>query len=71
MIEMDYESYKAYRREIVRKSQQKRRDKARAEGLCVGCCSRAPEGNKTLCARCNEMQKKAQRRYNKGLKRGD
>jgi len=53
MIEFDYEGMlKAKRRKIVRESQKRRRDKAKAEGLCVLCCREKVIDGRTLCERC-------------------
>lgn len=53
MIEFDYEGmFKAKRRKIVRESQKRRRDKAKANGLCVLCCREKAIEGRTLCERC-------------------
>ena len=53
MIEIDFDAmYKDRRRKIVRDSQKRRRDKAKAEGLCVLCCREKAIEGRTLCERC-------------------
>ena len=46
------ESYEEYRREIVRDSIRKRREKARKEGLCPICMKRLPPVGKITCEKC-------------------
>lgn len=62
---MTEEEYKQYRREVVRRSQHKRRAKARENGLCINCCRERVVYGKTLCAVCLKKQATAQRRYMK------
>ena len=63
MIEMDIEAYKAKRREVVRKSQAKRRENARKNGLCSQCCKRPPLPYRSQCEVCLARQRAAQMRY--------
>ena len=48
------EDYDAYRREVVRKSQARRRDRAREMGMCIMCCIREPRPNLKTCAICSK-----------------
>lgn len=51
--EMSDEEYTAYRSEICRKSQRKRREKARMEGMCIICCKRPARVGRSTCAECS------------------
>lgn len=48
------EDYDAYRREVVRKSQARRRDRAREKGLCIICCIREPRPDLKTCEICGK-----------------
>lgn len=50
------------RKEIVRRSQAKRRAKFKENGLCIQCGGIPVEG-KTLCDSCAEKQRSIQKRY--------
>lgn len=54
------------RREIVRRSQAKRRAEFKANGLCVQCGERKPVKGKTLCESCAMKQNAYQKKYNEG-----
>ena len=62
------EAYKEYRREIVRRSMRKRREKARAAGLCIQCTAVPAVSGRTLCYECSQKQLAANRRYASGKK---
>ena len=62
-MRIDDEGYDEYRREIVNKSQRKRREKARKMGLCCICCLRPARPDKKTCVECNERSKA----YNKSV----
>lgn len=72
------EDYDEYRRDIVRRSQAKRREKAKELGLCPICCKATPEEGKTSCEVCckrardyaHEHYVKRQRRRGRPKKRG-
>lgn len=49
------EDYKDYRREVVRESQGRRRQKAREDGLCPICCLRVPPIGRKTCEACREL----------------
>lgn len=46
------EDYEEYRRDIVRRSQAKRRERAKELGLCPICCVREPEEDRKSCEVC-------------------
>ena len=54
--EIDWDEFRAERRErrnaIVRKSQRKRRAKAKKAGLCSQCCKGIPEKGRKSCPKC-------------------
>ena len=50
----DEESYKEYRREIVRESVRQRREEAREQGLCPICCLRLPPMGRVTCEQCSK-----------------
>ena len=58
-----------HRREVCRKSQQKRREEAKHKGYCQQCCKRPTLPNRTLCEICIEKSRSTQYRYSlrKGL----
>ena len=45
--------YEEYRREIVNKSQRKRRENARKNGLCCICCLHPARVGKKTCGECS------------------
>ena len=47
------DGYDEYRREIVNKSQRKRREMARKNGMCSICCSRPAREGKKTCGECS------------------
>ena len=63
MIEIDFEGmYKDKRRKIVRESQKRRRDYAKAQGLCVLCCKVNAVEGLTLCEKCRRKHNELIRR---------
>lgn len=52
-----------HRRGVVRKSQAKRRLKARQNGLCPQCCKKPVIPGRSLCRGCLERQREVQKRY--------
>lgn len=46
------ETHREQRNEIVRRSQRKRRDAARENGMCIQCCVREPAPGRKSCAMC-------------------
>lgn len=59
------EKKKQHRREIVRKSQRKRRAKARKKGMCSQCCKGRPEKGRKTCPACLEKAREKMRRVRK------
>ena len=55
------EDYEEYRRDIVRRSQAKRRRMAKRDGMCSICCIRQARPGRKTCVECNERAKE----YNK------
>ena len=55
------DGYDEYRRDIVNKSQRKRRENARKNGLCCICCVREPRVGFKTCEECSARA----RAYNK------
>ena len=53
-----------YRREIVRRSQIRRRDHFAKQGLCIQCGKCPPLEGRTLCQTCMDKQKAYTRKYN-------
>ena len=55
MVRHDWsvEDYDEYCKEKVRISQQRRREKARKNGICTICCLRPARANKITCAACS------------------
>ena len=62
--ELDEKKQK-HRREIVRKSQKRRRAKARKAGLCSQCCKGKPEKGRKTCPACLEKAREKMRRVRK------
>ena len=55
------ESYEEYRSRIVRESQQRRRWRARMQGLCPICAMRKPTGWQKTCEVCRDRIKAYQK----------
>lgn len=53
-----------YRREIIRRSQVRRRDYFAQHGLCIQCGKCPPLEGRTLCQVCMDKQKAYTRKYN-------
>ncbi len=64
----DEEEYRAYRREVSRKSQRKRRDFAKLHNLCRQCCRKKAVPQRTLCPACLLKQREVQKRYTNRVK---
>lgn len=47
------EDYEEYCREKVRRSQKKRRDRARENGFCTICCLRPARAGRVTCEECS------------------
>ena len=61
------EEHREHRNEIVRRSQKKRRDAARKNGMCIQCCVREPAPGRTSCALCLQRSREyARKRMGKG-----
>ena len=57
------EEYKEHRRKICRESTRKRREAARAAGLCIQCVLVPPMLGRTLCKRCMAKQSAYSKKY--------
>lgn len=64
------EEFMAYRREICKKSQAKRRAYAKMYGMCRQCIKRKAMPQRTLCPACLLKQREAQMRYSKRQPKG-
>lgn len=64
----DEEEFRAYRREVSRKSQRKRRDFAKLHNLCRQCCKKKAVPLRTLCPACLLKQREVQKRYTSRIK---
>lgn len=64
MSEQD-EKKRKHRQEIVRKSQRRRREKARKTGICSQCCKGIPEKGRKTCPACLEKAREMMRRVRK------
>ena len=60
------DEYLEYRREVVRRSQAKRRAKAKAKGLCSICCLNVPERGYVTCRECRKKISQMNSRRAKG-----
>jgi hypothetical protein len=47
------EDYRAYRNKLCAESQKKRREKAKADGICVMCCCRPARQGMVTCRECS------------------
>ena len=61
----ELEKRREHRRAIVRKSQKRRRAKARKAGLCSQCCKGKPEKGRKTCPACLEKAREKMRRVRK------
>lgn len=59
------EKKRQHRREIVRKSQRKRRAKARKTGMCSQCCKGKPAKGRKTCPACLEKAREKMRHVRK------
>ena len=59
------EKKRKHRRAIVRKSQRRRRAKARKTGICSQCCKGIPEKGRKTCPACLEKARERMRRIRK------
>lgn len=59
------EKKRKHRQEIVRKSQRRRRAKARKTGMCSQCCKGIPEKGRKTCPECLEKAREKMRRRRK------
>lgn len=64
------EDYDEYRREIVRRSQAKRRQMAKRYGMCSICCSRQARPGRKTCVACSERAKAYSKIYHQ-MKKGN
>ena len=67
------EEHREHRNEIVRRSQKKRRDAARKNGMCIQCCVREPVPGRKSCAMCLQRSRDyaRKRREESDAKRDD
>lgn len=61
----ELEKRREYRKEIVRKSQRRRRAKARKTEMCSQCCKGIPEKGRKTCPACLEKARERMRRIRK------
>lgn len=52
------ENYEEYREKIVRESQKRRRERAKAQGKCIICCREQADQGKTTCKSCRDRVRK-------------
>lgn len=61
----ELEKKRKHRQEIVKKSQRRRRAKARKTGMCSQCCKGIPEKGRKTCPACLEKAREKMRRKRK------
>ena len=59
------EKKRKHKRAIVRKSQRRRRAKARKTGMCSQCCKGIPEKGRKTCPECLKKARERMRRIRK------
>lgn len=64
-IDWNEQKKRQHRQEIVRKSQRRRRAKARKTGMCSQCCKGIPEKGRKTCPACLEKARERMRRVRK------
>lgn len=61
----ELEERREHRKAIVRKSQRRRRAKARKTGMCSQCCKGIPEKGRKTCPECLKKARERMRRIRK------